>query len=157
KRDGQCDGAGACRLYPPLATCGPATCNGNVVSGQVCDGFGTCALNTVGGDCAPYLCVTGGCTIPCGDSTQCQTGNYCDLGTCKPKNPLGTACTAPEQCQLGFCVEGVCCNSACTGICQTCVAAHKASGADGTCGNAKDGADPHNDCADQGGSTCQND
>lgn len=41
----------------------------------------------------------------------------------------------------------VCCNLPCTGGCDSCVAADKASGADGTCGPVKAGADPNNFCS----------
>src|SRR5262249_5238722 len=40
-----------------------------------------------------------------------------------------------DQCTSGNCVEGICCNSACTGACQTCSQWLKAdNSADGTCG-----------------------
>ena len=48
--------------------------------------------------------------------------------------PVGAACTVAGRCASGFCVDGVCCAEACTGRCQACSAAKKASGADGVCG-----------------------
>jgi hypothetical protein len=36
------------------------------------------------------------------------------------KLPTGAACGCGAACQTGFCVDGVCCNSACTGTCQRC-------------------------------------
>lgn len=47
--------------------------------------------------------------------------------------PSGHACSGDTECRVGSCVEGVCCNSACGGACQTCLAANGAT-ADGTCG-----------------------
>src|SRR5262249_7139442 len=94
---------------------------------------------------------------PCGDSTQCQAGNWCDQGTCKAKSAPGVACGTGVERLSGFCVEGVCCNTACNGTCQTCLGANQVSGTDGTCGNAKAGVDPHNDCTARGGSSCQDD
>ena len=32
----------------------------------------------------------------------------------------GAVCTAGGECSSGFCVDGVCCNSACTGACEAC-------------------------------------
>src|SRR5262249_40030816 len=57
----------------------------------------------------------------------------------------------------GFCVEGVCCNTACNGLCQACKATNKAAGTDGTCGAAKAGTDPHSDCPDDGPLSCKRD
>jgi hypothetical protein len=69
----------------------------------------------------------------------------------------GTACTSPGECGSLHCVDSVCCDTACTGLCQSCVAATKASGPTGTCGPAKVGTDPHNQCAGTAQSTCMED
>ncbi len=34
--------------------------------------------------------------------------------------PLGTPCTVDSSCLSGFCVDGVCCQSACVGQCESC-------------------------------------
>jgi hypothetical protein len=47
----------------------------------------------------------------------------------------------------GFCADGVCCDTACTGLCQACTAAKQGGGNDGTCGNITTGTDPANECA----------
>src|SRR5205814_113300 len=52
---------------------------------------------------------------------------------------------------------GVCCDTACNGVCQACTAVKKGSGADGVCGPVPNGADPDNDCAAQPASTCGTD
>ena len=49
-------------------------------------------------------------------------------------------CNAPTDCESGFCVDGVCCDSACPGLCEACTAALKGSGEDGTCGQMPAGA-----------------
>ena len=67
---------------------------------------------------------------------------------------LGTACTAGTECTSGFCVDGVCCNTACTGVCTACSAAMKGQGADGTCGNVAAGLNPNSDCTMMPASTC---
>jgi hypothetical protein len=53
-----------------------------------------------------------------------------------PTKANGTACAATKECTSGFCVDGVCCDLACTGICEACTTAKKGGGTDGTCGPA---------------------
>jgi hypothetical protein len=60
---------------------------------------------------------------------------------------LGSECSSDGQCHSGYCIEGVCCDSACDSGCQSCLAAHKASGEDGECGAVEEGSDPHDACA----------
>lgn len=48
-------------------------------------------------------------------------------------------CAMPDECPSGFCVDGVCCDTACTGECQGCSAAAKGGGADGECGPIPEG------------------
>src|SRR5688572_26032504 len=57
---------------------------------------------------------------------------------------------APEQ----FCVDGVCCDTPCSGTCEACTAALKGSGPDGVCGPIAAGADPQDECAVQGEASC---
>lgn len=68
----------------------------------------------------------------------------------------GGACASHGECASLKCVEGVCCNSDCTGTCQSCVNA-KTGGASGTCAPVKAGTDPDNDCAADAQTTCGND
>lgn len=66
----------------------------------------------------------------------------------------GGVCAVAGDCDSAFCVGGLCCNEPCTELCRTCRASDKASGADGVCGFAKAGADPANQCPDQGALSC---
>lgn len=59
----------------------------------------------------------------------------------------GAKCTVASDCASGHCVDGVCCESACTGTCVACSAAKKGSGADGVCDAVASGTDPDNECA----------
>jgi hypothetical protein len=61
-------------------------------------------------------------------------------------NTTGNACATGADCDSGFCSGGVCCTSACTGSCQSCLASQKGTGADGTCGPVADGTDPAASC-----------
>jgi hypothetical protein len=67
------------------------------------------------------------------------------------KSELGATCALPADCASNFCVEGICCNNACAGTCQTCAAATSK----GTCRAAAAGTDPKNSCPDDGVATCQ--
>jgi hypothetical protein len=85
------------------------------------------------------------------------TGNFCIGGVCTPRKPNGGVCSIGTECESGFCVDGVCCNTACDGLCQACSAQDQQTAQNGTCGPAKAGSDPHDDCADDGAQSCDHD
>lgn len=59
---------------------------------------------------------------------------------------LGEVCSAGTACESGSCVDGVCCESACDGLCSACVSG--ATGKpDGTCAPITGGTDPEGECA----------
>jgi hypothetical protein len=76
----------------------------------------------------------------------------------------GNDCSTNADCDTNFCssetnnasVETkLCCNEACTGVCRACTQSLKEDGsADGTCGVAKAGTDPHGSCAATSPTTC---
>jgi len=156
-RDGQCNGAGACRLYAQGVSCGTTTCNGNQIEGRICDGLGVCVTAPSGAGCAPYQCRNAACTNPCVGSADCIAGNFCDAGTCRPLLQNGGACKADDNCSSGHCVNGLCCNAACNGVCQSCRGSEKVIGADGVCGNARAGIDPGDSCPNDGANSCARD
>lgn len=53
----------------------------------------------------------------------------------------GTTCSADSQCTSGHCVDGVCCESACDGVCETCNGSPK-----GMCTPIPEGMDPQMEC-----------
>ncbi|HXJ23079.1 MAG TPA: cellulose binding domain-containing protein [Polyangia bacterium] len=65
----------------------------------------------------------------------------------------GAPCTSSAACQSEFCVDGVCCESACTGACLTC----NESGAAGSCIPADRGSNPRGACTDMGTASCGTD
>ncbi len=79
-RDGTCDGAGACRLYPSGTQCGAPSCSGGIRENpDTCDGAGVC-LDRGTTDCGSYLCdaTTNACFSSCTDNTQCARGKCRD-------------------------------------------------------------------------------
>lgn len=83
-----------------------------------------------------------------------ETGVDCGPGCAACQ---GEPCSGDAACQTGHCVDGVCCESACDGLCAACSAEVKGSGQDGLCGSVAEGADPRGDCEDDGAATCGHD
>lgn len=52
-----------------------------------------------------------GGTLPTGGSPDCTEGDAC---------PPGSACDGPGACASNVCVDGVCCDTACDGACESC-------------------------------------
>jgi hypothetical protein len=152
-RDGFCDGKGACRRYPAGAECVPGSCSGSTESAaRTCDGNGTCRPGD-SRSCAPNVCMGSSCASRCTGNTQCQTGFFCDAGSCRAKRPAGQACTAAGECSSGNCVDGVCCQAPCGMPCHAC----NLPGTVGTCTPIPAGADPGNDCPADPVAGCQRD
>ena len=104
--------------------CGVASCSGSCQSCNVAGHQGTCTVAAAGTE------VPGSCP-----GQACGTG-----GSCNAKN--GTACSSASACASGFCVDGVCCESACDGICVSCNRAGQA----GKCSAYAAGSDPQKEC-----------
>ena len=87
--DGQCDGAGACRLYASGTACGPGgSCTANVETGaRTCNGLGTCLVGSSRA-CAPYVCGASSCLNSCTTAANCQAGNSCTGSACAPSVPV---------------------------------------------------------------------
>ena len=150
--DGQCNGAGACRLYAAGTTCVAAACSGSTFTpARTCNGTGTCQTTT-SSSCAPYACGSASCRTTCTTSTDCSAPNTCNNGSCGLK-PISAACNGAAECNSGFCEQGVCCVTACTGTCRSCAVA----GTVGACTNVPSGMDPLSQCPDQGAATCGTD
>src|SRR5690606_26829536 len=82
-------------------------------------------------ECATGVCAPDGTSCEGGcDAAVCGDANYCDAsGACIDKLTDGEACSAAEQCASGNCVDGICCNTLCEGLCESCAEA----GSVGTC------------------------
>ncbi len=126
-----------------------------------CDGTGPTCCN-VTADCAGNLAcntVVSACFDACNayDDTRCAdpATQYCFANACVPKSADGQACADNGACLSAYCVEGVCCNSACAGTCESCRSGLSGQ-AEGTCATIQVGSQdnaPTNLCT-AGGQGC---
>jgi len=160
----------ACDFYPSGTIDG---CVGNICSGfatrlqNACDGAGECedvddAAEDCAGTCADY-CIDGECISSdtnagtCNVSTNARVESggdgHCLAGTCVSDClALAESCSQGTDCCSGNCVDGVCCDTSCSGdICQTC-GSYSSEGA-GHCGYVNSSSqDPDGECT-QGSSS----
>ena len=121
---GTCDGTlrKAC-LYPGSATvCTAASCaNAMGTTASVCNGAGACTAATTT-TCRANQCLNATtCLVTCSATQPCAGATFCDAnGVCQPKKTGGGACLQGTECANGSCVDGVCCETACTGPCLSC-------------------------------------
>ncbi|MEZ4300380.1 MAG: hypothetical protein R3B70_35875 [Polyangiaceae bacterium] len=155
-----CDrpGSGGC---PGNATSGSGECasplgeacatDSNCLSGQ-CENSVCCDVDCTG-DCK--TCNQPGNVGTCQNVTAGQTVGACSgalacngNGLCKKAN--GETCNAAADCASGFCSAegtdpGICCNTVCSGTCQSCMAS-KNGGTTGVCGFITNKTDPDSEC-----------
>jgi hypothetical protein len=120
---------------PDDTSCGaPASCgpNGSEFSEVIAE---TCQSGVCEGgqpnSCGLYVCNGDACHVSCTTSAQCTGGAFCQGGLCKPQIGFGMVCTMDTECSSQQCTDGVCCNVACDGVCQSCAIA----GQLGVCGS----------------------
>lgn len=89
------------------------------VEGGRCDATHLCP--------ADWQCGPNGMCIPICQGDQCAA--------------LGSGCSSGSDCQSGHCVDGVCCESGCDGVCESCNA-----GDAGTCAPDARRTDPRDEC-----------
>lgn len=106
--------------------------------GRTCVARGRCLLPlggdcTVGTECGSGICMptTGGGARSVCCAQTCVEGELCaGNGECiAPSADLGQSCQGGADCALGHCVDGVCCDSDCSGTCERC----NAPGQEGSC------------------------
>lgn len=139
-----CDGSGHCKK-PIGQAC---AVNFDCGSGFCADGF--CCDSACTGTCLSCKVTNfvGTCTsVPSGQTdsnatTTCVAPNACNgAAACKKTN--SQICGAGSECLSGNCVDGVCCNSTCTGACLAC----NLAGSAGTCSNVPLGSVDPGTCA----------
>jgi len=90
---------------------------------------------------------TGGSSGEAGLGGSAPTGS----GGAGPPSGNGTACNSAPDCASNHCVDGVCCESDCSGACTSC----DNPGTEGLCRPSPGGVpDPRGMCADMGPTTC---
>lgn len=121
---GTCNGSAGCAVYPRGSPCGGATCTSQTTATTMptCDGVGKCVPGTSGECPNGLLCRGHSCLPGCLNNADCQPGHYCPDGTCAQQLGLGSICGGPTACSSGFCEDGVCCDRACPGPCESCSA-----------------------------------
>ena len=127
-----------------------STCtSGNCVEGVCCESAscaGPCKSCNVSGHEGTCVLAQAGTEVP----GSCSSGQACDAsGNCKTNN--GQACSSASACASGFCVDGVCCNSACNGMCVSC----NQAGLAGKCSPYAVGTDPEKECSKGSGTSCE--
>jgi len=111
--------------------------------------YTTDTCSTLGTDYVCLATISGDTNAHVGDCNAYSTKVCCQA--CKTN---GQTCLAGGECCSGNCVDGVCCNSSCTGTCQAC----NLAGSVGTCTTRP--ADDNTECAacnrcDGTNTTCQ--
>lgn len=114
-RDGFCTD-GVCCNRQRCGTC--ETCNG------LTPGYCSAVTSTEDPD-----------TCPASEQKACSAQGRCEAG-------LGASCTQDDECGVGSCVEGVCCNRACDGVCESCRGDRNVAGA-GLCSALREGCAPY--------------
>jgi MYXO-CTERM domain-containing protein len=151
-QNGFCSGNASCQLYSSGTVCTNASC-ASATSRNIpdtCNGTGTCADAGVQNCATGYACLSGVCQTSCTDDSACASAYYCDTVAkqCVPDKTQGQSCSSNSACQGNAnCVDGVCCDSACSGTCRSCLKNRTGLAADGVCGNILDDTDPENECA----------
>ncbi len=187
-RDGAC-GGGVCRSWAEGTQCIAEVCIGSSLHEErFCDAGSICAPGGASACTAGFMCNESqtACRSSCTKDAHCQELFWCDTGTnrCVPQLEVGKPCSADSHCLAagdgaGRCVDGVCCESACDGLCEACnlsggkgsclpLAANtdpareckglceSCNGARG-CGPTRNGTDPEKECSSQAQSTCGRD
>jgi hypothetical protein len=117
-RDGTCDGAGKCHLWPNGTECVSATCTAGAQSSErTCDGSGTCQPATTLA-CAPYACKGSTCLSSCASDGDCASSTTCQGGICKRSCTAqgGTVVVHGQNCPASSGAQYLCQDGTCTPI-----------------------------------------
>jgi hypothetical protein len=129
---GECDSAACIDGYCCESSCDPADpanlCKACGVPGHE----GRCVFAAAGSDphqqCEPDPEASCGRDGLCDGNGACRRRSSGTDGGCEERRP-GQPCTLPSDCASGFCApQGVCCDAACTGSCQSCTLTGQAPG-----------------------------
>ena len=155
---GVCDGAKKCRAFAKSGTACAAgtTCTAGEQTGKACDGAGNCIAGSVT-KCSPYKCDAAGsvCLAKCTVDADCSDAKlfFCDkLGLCQPRKANGADCGDANECAVGAsCADKVCCDTTCTGQCESCAEAATKGTCTAVTGDPRPG---HTSCTGDKASGC---
>ncbi|GAB4202678.1 MAG: hypothetical protein OHK0013_16160 [Sandaracinaceae bacterium] len=152
--EGAVDPTNPCRVCDPRASttsyspgpvgrsCSDASCSGGIFTpAGACNAAGTCEVGATT-PCPSGECDGPVCRGPCLSDADCTRPTFCDAGRCVPDLPNGEDCTRRGMCISELCVDGVCCESACAGVCESC----GIPGRLGECAPYAAGTDPEGEC-----------
>jgi len=125
---------------PAGLTCGSSTCDMGVETTPTCDDMGAC--EPVASPCPYDVCHDETFCATCGLDDHCPDATYCRATECVLAAPNGSVCDRGRRCLSGHCVDGICCDTECSGACESC--AYLAS--PGTCTPHPAGTDPEDVC-----------
>jgi hypothetical protein len=157
-RTGRC-AAGACELAASGKTCGDSTCTGTQFTAVPrCNGMGKCNASAPVTCANNFACKNRVCTTACAANTDCAPGFDCDLsdGKCKVLLASGATCSPSlggKDCKSGHCIDGVCCDTACTGTCNAC-SQTKTGQRNGLCAPVRANTDPDEECTAEAPTSC---
>ena len=119
---------------------------------RTCDGAGVLPDRLPTRSCGAYMCGATACATSCTAGQRLPSGNHCPARAASFRRSRTAPPARSADCASGFCVDGVCCNTACSGRCKTC----KHVGSVGTCrGRRRDR--PAQRVRRDGATTCGND
>jgi hypothetical protein len=136
-----------------IRTCGPdgkyGPCLGGVApvaescNGQDddCDGASDEGLTCGDAGDSCEACTSAGRTCADGQCGGCLEGYFEQGEQCQPQRAQGETCGSQGECASAHCVDGVCCNGACEGACESCAQVP------GTCAPLADGSTGDPSCA----------
>lgn len=131
-----CDGGGMCKkVNGQTCAINPDCVMGNCVDGVCCNSpcTATCKACNVAGSLGACTNITAG-NDDTSASVTCTGTSTCDgNGGCKKSD--GQACVGGGECLNGNCIDGICCNTTCTGTCKAC----NVAGSLGVCSNIVSG------------------
>jgi len=122
-----CDGQGACAPLGAGIDCATPTCANSgmgqpmsaLLTTRQCDGVTTHCPAAKSAPCPnSFACADAtSCKSACANDGDCVYGNYCNAGSCAPRQANGSGCSFPPQCQSFNCVSGVCRDCGMSGQC----------------------------------------
>lgn len=158
---GNCNGTNrsSCTYLNVGQSCDAAECTSDTGSGIEsyqapinCNAAGLCPGEGSPVSCNGLVCdlAIPGCLGGCSNDQDCTVENtYCPTAgvPCAPLKTSGTSCARNDECSNGNCIDGFCCGSSCSGLCEAC----NVAGSEGTCRATPVGTQPVGARPDCGG------